>query len=181
MLKRSALLWFCFLPIFTLVAQENEITISAVEVKPQTPFRYAALLMKGDYAQHGDAFQRLYQLAALQNLGYNIEVFGIYYDDPSSTPVDQLNWLLGFPLAEGQHAAEPLVERTYDYPLVATITYTGPLTEQMAQAYEKLFGYVMSNGLQIAGPIMQRYVTMPTQNAKGEWCGTVVSVLPVKK
>lgn len=180
MLKKLAAAALCLLP-FLAAAQESEITISAVEVKPQTPFRYAALLMKGDYAQHGEAFQRLFGLAASQNFGYDIQIFGIYYDDPSSTPVDQLNWLLGFQLEEGQKAAEPLVERTWDYPLVATISYTGPLTEQMGQAYEKLFGYVLSNGYQIAGPMMQRYVNMPTQNTNGDWCGTVVAVVPVKK
>ncbi|MDZ7317147.1 MAG: GyrI-like domain-containing protein [candidate division KSB1 bacterium] len=181
MLKRLVLLLIIAAPLFALIAQEAEITLSPVEIKPQAPFRYAALIMKGDYAQHGDAFQRLYQLAASQNMGYDIKIFGIYFDDPSSTPVDQLNWLLGFPLEEGQHAAEPLEERTYDYPLVAAITYTGPLTDQMGQAYEKLIGTVMSSGYRIVGPIMQRYVTLPTQNAKGEWCGTVEAVMPVEK
>ena len=164
----------------TLNAQPSH-TLSEVQVEQIEPFRYAALEMIGDYQQHSEAFPKIYELAVSQNLGYAVEVFGIYFNDPSQVPVEQLEWELGFQLAEGQTVKEPLVEKKWDYAQVATITYAGPFTDEMGSALEALFSWVMSNGYTPAGPKMQKYVGMPTQNERGEWAGTIVSILPVQK
>lgn len=171
-----------------LVAQEQAqpaaqaATISAVELKQITPYRYAALLMKGSYLQHSSAFPQLYQLAGEQNLGYSLEIFGIYFNDPSQVPEDQLEWQVGFPLSEGQQVKEPLVEKKWDYEQIASITFTGPIGGQdMNKAIESLVTWVMSNGYAPIGPMMEKYLSMPSQNAQGEWCGTIETSLPVKK
>lgn len=164
----------------TLSAQPSH-TLSDVQVKQIEPFRYAALEMIGDYEQHQQAFPKLYELAISQNLGYAIEVFGVYFNDPSQVPVEQLKWELGFELSEGQTVKEPLVEKKWEYTQIATITYTGPFTDEMGSAMEALFTWVMSNGYSPAGPMVQKYVVMPTQNEQGQWVGTIESVLPVQK
>ncbi len=179
-MARTIALLFAVLTV-AVRAQQDAPTISQVEVKAVTPFRYAALEMKGDYAQHGEAFQRLYELAARQNLGYPNEVIGIYFDDPMQVPAEDLRWLLGFALSEGQQAQEPLVEKRYDYPMIAQIVYRGPYTEEMSSAYQELMSFVMSNGYSIAGPVMQKYIGMPTMNSQGQWSGTLEISLPVSK
>jgi DNA gyrase inhibitor GyrI len=191
MFKRSSLLTAVLMlaALVPLAAQDQAqtqpaaqaATISAVEVKQITPFRYAALLMKGSYDQHGAAFGRLYQLAGEQNLGYDLQIFGVYFSDPSQAAIDQLEWLVGFPLSEGQQVKEPLIEQKWDYSQIAMVTYTGPFTEEMSKAPQTLMAWVMSNGYSPVGPMMEKYTAMPSQNAQGQWSGTVEVSLPVIK
>jgi AraC family transcriptional regulator len=58
----------------------------------ETPaLRVAALAHHGDYLNIGSTFERLMALAAAQDLlGPWTRSFGIYYDDPASTPRDAL-------------------------------------------------------------------------------------------
>jgi len=156
-------------------------TLSAVELKQITPFRYAALLMKGSYDQHATAFPQLYQLAGEQNLGYSFDIFGIYFSDPSQVPVEQLEWQVGFALTEGQQVKEPLVEQKWDYAQIAMLTYDGPFNEEMNKGPQALMTWIMSNGYTPVGPMMEKYIVMPTQNEKGEWCGTIEISEPVSK
>jgi AraC family transcriptional regulator len=191
MLQRSGLLAAVLMLaiVLPLVAQEQAqtppaapaATLSAVEVKQITPYRYAALMMKGSYDQHSSAFQHLYQLAGEQNLGYDFQIFGIYFSDPSQVPVDQLDWQVGFALTEGQQIKEPLVEQKWDYEQIAVLTYDGPFNEEMNKGPQALMTWIMSNGYTPVGPMMEKYLTMPTQNEQGIWTGAVEISEPVKK
>jgi AraC family transcriptional regulator len=175
--------------LITLAAQEQapaqsapqSSSLSAVELKQIAPFRYAALLMKGSYDQHATAFPQLYQLAAEQNLGYSFDIFGVYFNDPSQVPVEQLEWQVGFALTEGQQVKEPLVEKMWDYEQIALLTYNGPFTGEMNKGPQALMTWVMSNGYAPNGPMMEKYIVMPTQNENGEWCGTIEISVPVSK
>ncbi|RPH93669.1 MAG: AraC family transcriptional regulator [Calditrichaeota bacterium] len=153
-----------------------------VELKQITPFRYAAIVMKGSYEQHSDAFTRLYQSAAEQNLGYGFTPFGVYYSDPSRVPVEELNWEIGFELSEGQQVKEPLIEKKWDFSTIAQLVYEGAFSSpDFGKAHEKIMQWVQSNGFVPAGPLMEKYVGMPTQNDQGEWCGKIEIIQPVQK
>jgi AraC family transcriptional regulator len=181
MKKRWLLLLVLLMTATTLFAQEQAATLSDVQIKQITPYRYAALMMKGSYDQHSTAFPQLYQLAGEQNLGYSFTIFGVYFSDPGQVPVEQLEWQVGFELSEGQQVKEPLVEQKWDYTQIAMLTYNGPFNEEMSNAPAKLISWIISNGYTPVGPVMEKYTEMPTQNAQGQWCGTIEVSQPVKK
>ena len=174
-------------------AQEKKETGSAPEPKAAAqadtvrfqkvePFHYIALEMIGSYAQHGTAFQTLYQEAGKQGLPMNSAPFGIYWNSPDNTAESELKWEIGLALPDTQKVAAPLKLKKWDFPAAASITYNGGFgSEVMQKAYQTLFGWMGGNGYRPAGPIMEKFITMPTQNEKGEWAGKVEIVMPVEK
>jgi hypothetical protein len=56
-------------------------------------------------------------------------------------------------------------------------------SEAQTAAYRKLYEWVGKNGYRPAGPMMERFVTMPAQTTDGGFSGKVemiVTVAPVK-
>ncbi len=154
---------------------------SAVTVKEIEPYFYAALEMTGSYEQHEQAFQTLYEQANSQGVPTDQPPFGVYYDNPETTPEEELKWEIGLPLPQEKKVKEPLKRKKWDYTAVATLDYTGPWNEEMADAYLKIFGWIEQNGYYPVGPVMEVYLGQPTQNEKGEWSGTVNIMVPVSK
>jgi len=154
---------------------------SVVTVKEIEPYFYAALEMTGSYQQHEQAFQTLYEQANSQGIPTNNPPFGVYYDDPETTPEEELTWDLGLALPEEKEVKEPLTLKKWDYTTVATLDYTGPWNEEMQGAFLKIFEWIADNGYTPAGPVMQMYLDQPTQNEQGEWIGSVTIAVAVSK
>ena len=166
----------------TQPAGASGITAAAdsVRVSKAEPYSYCALEMRGSFEQHGTAFQSLYQQAGMQGLPMNAVAFGIYWNSPQDTPVDSLRWELGFALPEAKAVTAPLVLKKWEFPLVASLIFEGVYgSEAQNAAYGKVFAWIGQNGYKPAGPLMERFVSMPTQNAEGQFTGKVEIVIPV--
>jgi DNA gyrase inhibitor GyrI len=156
-------------------AAADSVRLSKVE-----PYSYCALEMRGSFDQHGAAFQNLYQQAGMQGLPMTAIPFGIYRNSPLETPVDSLKWELGFALPEARTLAAPLVLKKWEFPLVAVLTFEGVYgSEAQNAANGKLFEWVGKNGYRPAGPMMEKFVTMPAQTADGGFSGRVEMIIPV--
>ncbi|MBN1479458.1 GyrI-like domain-containing protein [candidate division KSB1 bacterium] len=152
------------------------------EVKEIEPFWYCALDMKGSYDKHEEAFQTLYNEASVQGLGADFIAFGIYYDDPSQVAPEDLTWELGFELEEKVELKEPLVLKKWDYTLVVSSMYEGVFSDEaFGAAHQKLFEWIGQNGYTPAGPMMEKFIAMPTQTSEGSWEGKINMVMPVQK
>jgi len=164
--------------VVNVMAEEEE----KVAVKEIEPFLYCAVEMTGSYDQHQDAFMTLYEQAGMQGLGSDFSPFGIYFSDPSSTPVEELKWEIGFVLADSAEVKEPLKLKKWSYNHMAGILYEGSFSAPEFQAaHGELYQWVVENGYTIAGPTLEKYVDMPSQNADGEWVGKVQISIPVTK
>ncbi|MBN1561604.1 GyrI-like domain-containing protein [candidate division KSB1 bacterium] len=153
-----------------------------VEVREIKPFWYCCVEMTGSYDQHSDAFQTLYAQAGAQGLAMDVAPFGVYYSDPSQVAEAELKWEIGLELAEKTEVKAPLVLKEWPYTLMAVMLYEGSFSgEAFGSAHQKLFQWVMQNGYDVAGPSMEKYLSMPAQNSDGEWTGTIEIVLPVQK
>jgi len=156
-------------------AAADSIRLSKVE-----PYSYCALEMRGSFDQHGAAFQNLYQQAGMQGLPMNATAFGIYWNSPENTSVDSLKWELGFALSEAKTLTAPLVLKKWEFPLVASMIFDGVYgSEAQAAATQALFAWIGKNGYRPAGPMMEKFVSMPTQDANGQFSGKVEIVIPV--
>jgi hypothetical protein len=160
----------------------EQATADSVRVTRVEPYSYCALEMKGSFDQHGAAFQGLYQQAGMQGLPMNAVSFGIYWNSPQDTPVDSLKWELGFALPEARNLTAPLVLKKWEFPWAASLTFDGVYgSEAQTAAYGKLFAWIGQNGYNPAGPLMEKFVTMPVQDEKGRYSGKVEIIIPVAK
>jgi DNA gyrase inhibitor GyrI len=174
---------------FVAAAQEKKepavtagVTTAAdsVRLSKVEPYSYCALEMRGSFDQHGSAFQNLYQQAGMQGLPMNAVSFGIYWNSPQDTPVDSLKWELGLALPEAKTLTAPLVLKKWEFPLVASLIFDGVYgSEAQNAAYGKVFAWIGRNGYKPAGPLMEKFVGMPTQDANGQFSGKVEIVIPV--
>lgn len=153
-----------------------------VTIEEIKPYYYCAVEMTGSYDQHEDAFTTLYEQAGMQGLGNEFVAFGIYYDDPNETPAEQLTWELGFALSDSIKVNAPLVVKKWDYKKEAGLLYKGAFdAPEFVDAHMKLFEWLGKNNKIPVGPMMEKYMEMPTQNAKGGWEGKVTIIVPIEK
>jgi len=151
-----------------------------VRMKILEPFSYCCLEMTGSYEQHSLAFMNLYSEIGAQGLAPKGEPFGVYRNDPESTPEDELQWEIGLPVAEGTEVKEPLKLKTWKFVHLVSKKYEGAF-DKMDGVYGEMMVWMGENGYTIAGPIMEKFLNMPSQNEKGEWIGRVEILIPVQK
>jgi hypothetical protein len=160
----------------------NTTGLESVRLVPVETFAYAALEMKGSYDQHGNAFMDLMQNAGAQGLSRGAAPFGLYFNSPDRTPADSLVWDLGIPCPDTARVTAPLVLKKYAYPLTAALFFEGVFgSPEQNAATAALFAWIPANGYRPAGPMMERFVSMPMPTGDGGFTGRVEMVVPVEK
>jgi len=152
-----------------------------VELRTDTAFAYCAIEMTGSYDQHGAAFGKLFQEAMNQGI-YGGMPFGIYWNSPANTPIEQLKWDVGFVLTPGSEPKPPLAIKKWDFTTMASLKYRGVFGGvDMDQAYGRLFKWIGENGYQAAGPMMEVYLNTPSPDESGVLYGAVEIIVPIRK
>jgi DNA gyrase inhibitor GyrI len=153
----------------------------SIELKEVEPFNYCALEMTGSYAQHPDAFQKLYEQAGMQKLETSQIPLGIYLNDPNTTPEEELKWEVGLSLLKEKEVKEPLVLKKWEFNKLVSTIYDGPFNEQLGAAYQKVFEWIGKNHLQPAGPSMEKFLSQVEKDEEGIMRGKVEILIPVMK
>jgi AraC family transcriptional regulator len=152
-----------------------------VEIKLDTAFSYVALEMTGSYDQHEAAFTKLYEEAMNQGI-YGGMPFGIYWNSPADTPVEQLKWDLGFAAPPGGAPKPPLTLKTWPYTTMASLKFRGIFgSEEMGDAYARVYQWIAENGYQPVGPMMELFLNTPSADENGAYYGSVQIIVPVEK
>jgi effector-binding domain-containing protein len=193
MKKSSPILVLLFCLTVSLFAQTQEPTppvppapptppsVPDIQVKEMQPFTYYAVEMTGSYDQHGTAFGKLYEQTYAQGMSAYEAALAIYYNDPANTPEEQLKWEVGLPLDEVKELQAPLVVKKWEFPLVAAKIYEGPFDQQLGVVYGQMYQWIGDNGYAPNGPMLEKYIDMPTQNENGVWVGKMEIIIPVQK
>jgi len=161
-------------------AVETKAAADTVRLKVDTVFAYVAVEMTGSYDQHSAAIEKLYNEAMKQEI-YGGMPFGVYFNSPGSTPVEQLKWDVGFTVPAGTAPKEPLTLKKWEYTTMASVTYEGPFGEAMGKVYQGLYQWIGTHAYVPAGPMMEKFLSIPTTDDKGEMSGQVEIDVPVKK
>ena len=157
-------------------------TDESVEVKEMPSFFYCSLEITGSYEQHETAFNTLNSEVNKQKLKTDPAIFGIYFDNPSMTSAEELHWEIAMELKEKQTVKKPLKLKEWKFPLVALKHYEGPFNEDaLGPAFMAIFKWIAVNGYIPAGPMIEKYISMPEKNKAGELCGKIEILIPVKK
>lgn len=161
---------------------KTTIKVDSIQLKEVKPFSYCALEKTGSYDQHQEAFMKLYEEASKQAVDYDEVPFGIYWNNPQSTPVEQLKWELGFAMLSESELKAPLLLKKWEWTTLASQGYEGPYdSPEMGKLYGKMFQWIAQKGYAPAGPMIEKFLAQPVQNEAGQWCGKVEIVLPIVK
>jgi len=153
--------------------------IVLVEIEP---FSYAAVEMTGSYEQHADAFMKLYGAAGQQGLPMTEAPFGIYWNSPDDTAEEELKWEIGMPLPGDKKLEAPIIMKKWEYTTVVQRDFEGAIdSDEMRGVYYAMFEWMEKNGYEPAGPMMEKFLNMPSANEKGEMIGKVQILIPVQK
>lgn len=181
-MKKIVCLPVLLLALFQIANAQEAAKTDAITLKTVEPFFYAAIEMSGSYDDHSSAFSSLYEQAGIQNLDMQQAPFGVYYNNPTDTPTEELKWEIGLPLSSEKELKDPLKLKKWDYTQIVTRLFTGSYSsEAMGNSYIEMFTWIQANGYVPAGPMVQKFVTNPEQNTDGEWVGTVEMCQPVQK
>jgi DNA gyrase inhibitor GyrI len=149
-----------------------ETATTGIEVTKIEPFVYCAVEMTGSYEKHAEAFMKLYTEAGKQGLPMNDAPFGIYWNSPHDTAEEELKWEVGIPVPAD----------AWDHTIVVQWDFEGAIdSDEIEAVYYGMYEWIGANGYEMAGPIMERFLSAPAPNEKGEMIGKVQIVYPVKK
>jgi AraC family transcriptional regulator len=150
-------------------------TVSYQATIRETPaVTVAALAHRGDYQTIPGTFVRLATMAgALGVLGPGMRSFGIYYDDPSATPVEALRSEACVTVPDDWVPSGDLERREIRGGRYAVVLHVGPYAE-LGRAYTWLYGtWLAQSGEEAAdAPCVEEYLndarTVPAANLRTE-------------
>jgi AraC family transcriptional regulator len=154
-------------------AMETTLTYQAV-IRETPTIAVAALAHRGDYQSIAATFARLAGMAgALGLLGPGTRSFGIYYDDPSATPVTALRSDACLSVPDGWAPAGDLQRREILGGRHAVVLHVGPYAE-LGRVYTWLYGtWLAQSGEEAAdAPCVEEYLndarTVPAAELRTE-------------
>jgi effector-binding domain-containing protein len=124
-----------------------------VVVKTVDAIHALVLPMKGSYAQHGDAFGRLFGQAGSQGATPLGPPFGRYFNTMGTVAEADLLWEIGFPVSADFKASAPFEIKDIAAGLTATLAYQGP-SGSVGDVGYRFAQWVDANGYRSTGAMM---------------------------
>ncbi len=94
-------------------------------------------------------------------------MIGVSYNSPDMVKPEELEWEMGFPVSAQVEVQPPLEKKEWKFTLVCSAVHKGPY-EEAGKTVSKMFEWMQANKLTLAGPVMERFLTMPTPDTKPE-------------
>ena len=141
-----------------------------VEIKHVDEQRVAAVRHRGPYNQINEAFEKLGQIAGPGGLFNDpkVAMVGLYYDDPDTTPADQLRSDAGLVVSQSTKLPRGLTEERIPAGDYAVTLHVGPY-EKLPDVWGRFMGeWLPSSGYRFAddGLSYELYLNDPTQVPK---------------
>jgi len=124
----------------------------------ETPYLF--LDHTGDYRGLGTSIRALQGLARAGGAQPSGDLFGLFYDDPASTPIHALRSRVCLPVAPGSIAPTGLGIDVLPRKTVAYVQVSGPY-DQVGRGIADLFEYLQRMGWVPAGPVREVYLVNP--------------------
>ena len=124
-----------------------------VVVKNVDAIHALVLPMKGSYAQHGEAFGRLFGQAGSQGATPLGPPFGRYFNSMGTVAEADLLWEIGFPVGPDVKSSAPFEIKDIAAGLTATLVYQGP-SGSVGDVGYRFAQWVDANGYRSTGAMM---------------------------
>ena len=150
-----------------LNTQEETPEKKFASVKEVSPFSYCCIPHKGPYTEIEGVIMQLMKAIQEQKIAPAGSLIGIFYNSPDMVKPEELEWEMGFPVSAQVEVQPPLEKKEWKFTLVVSAVHKGPY-EETGKTMSKMFEWMKANKLMPAGPVMERYLTMPTPDTKPE-------------
>jgi effector-binding domain-containing protein len=140
---------------------------SKIEVKTIQAFPYCCIHHKGPFTEIQNVITQLNSSLQSQNIRPAGPMVGVYYNTPENTDPQDLEWDIGFPCDSHVSPLQPLQKKIWNFAQVASVLHTGSY-ESTGETYLLISEWMEANGMEQAGPVLEKYLTMPTPDTKPE-------------
>jgi AraC family transcriptional regulator len=169
--KKIALIAILLLIIFTLVLafgdQKETQKAELIELQEVSPFTYCCIPHKGPFTEIEKVIGQLMQATKSQNIFPGGPMIGVYYNSPEEVKPEDLEWEIGFPVTPQVVPLAPLEKKQWTFTQVASAFHIGPY-EKTGETIAKIYEWMKANHRVQSGPLLERYLTMPTPETKPE-------------
>ena len=172
-------LFFIFVAADTAVADKDPGETMAISVKEVSPFVYCCIPHTGPFTEIEKIIGQLMPAMQSQNVAPAGPMIGIFYNSPEEVKPEELQWEIGFPVTAQVQVLAPLEKKIWEYKTVVSAIHIGPY-ENTGETIAKMMEWMNAEGLAMIGPLMERYLTMPTPGTKPEDMKTEIWI-PCKK
>lgn len=151
--------------IFERSINEEDPSMYDMEIKDFDRRRVASIPHKGPYINIGQTFDKMFGALGGRPLDWSKTfMIGIYYDDPSSVPENELRSAAGVIVNDDFDMGDDLEETHIEQGRCAVLHYKGPYTD-MQKAYNWLFGtWLVSSGEEAGNePCFEVYLNNPRE------------------
>lgn len=154
-------------PVPAFIPRDSGGRTMQVEIKHVDEQRVAAVEHRGPYLQINEAFGRLGEIAGPAGLYRDPEakMVGLFYDDPDTTPADELRSDAGLVIGRSTAVPNGLNERRIPAGEYASTLHVGPY-EQLPDTWARFLGeWLPSSGYRLAGDAVsyELYLNDPTR------------------
>jgi effector-binding domain-containing protein len=150
-----------------LNTQEEAPEKKFASVKEVSPFSYCCIPHKGPFTEIEGVVMQLMQAIQEQKIAPAGPMIGIFYNSPDMVKPEELEWEMGFPVSAQVEVKAPLEKKEWKFTQVVSAIHKGPY-EKTEKTYLKMFEWMQANKLTPAGPVMERFLNMPTPDTKPE-------------
>lgn len=141
---------------------------SQVALKEVQPFSYCCIPYKGPYTQIPNAIPALLDAMRMQNIHPAGQMISVFYNSPEEVTPEELEWEVGFPvMSQIALTREPLLKKQWLYKQVVSSIHVGPY-QNVGETYEQMLEWITANNYIPDGPVLERYLTMPTPDTNPE-------------
>jgi len=144
------------------------------------PFTYCCIRHKGPYSEMENIISTLMYSMQRQNITPQGPMITIYYNNPADVLPNALEWEIGFPVTPQTFAQTPLEKKQWNYRLVAVAMHIGPY-EKSNQTITEIMDWIENNNYIQDGPILGKYLNMPSSTTKPEDIRTEIWIPCEKK
>ncbi len=149
---------------------DQEVTMMEVKIEEVTEKTIAFMRHVGPYNEIGKVFEKLCVFAGPKGLlGPTTEVFGMYHDDPDTTPPDKLRSDAAITVGEGVEAEGELQVGKLAGGKYAVAIHKGPYNK-LIDCYRWLYGqWLPTSGYEPGNvPCFEKYLNDPNTTAEAE-------------
>ena len=137
-------------------AQETD-----VEIKTVQSFAYCCIHHVGPFTEIENVINQLFPVMQSQNIPTRSAMLGVYYSNPQVVAPENMEWEIGFPCSAQVSPLKPLEKKVWSFEQVASAIHTGPY-EKTGETYIRIFEWMETNGYEQAGPVLEKYLSMPS-------------------
>ncbi len=140
----------------TKSAQETDVEIMTVQ-----SFAYCCIPHVGPFTEIENVISQLFPVMQSQNIFPDSAMIGVYYSNPQVVAPENMEWEIGFPCSAQVSPLKPLEKKLWSFELVASAIHTGPY-EKTGETYIRIFEWMETNGYEQIGPVLEKYLSMPS-------------------